>query len=81
MSAKPPRAVDLTCVSALSLGLIWTLIWTLILDIYFWTSDLDVLKPEHLRLVILTRSIFDLFTYFNQLSSVNITLRNFVQYI
>ena len=50
MSAKPPRAVDLTCVAALSLGLnldayFGRLFWTLILDVLFWMCDLDVLTP------------------------------------
>ena len=52
MEAKPPKAMDLTCVSALGLGpsfgrLFWTpLIWTFLFGhFYFWTCDLDVLTP------------------------------------
>ena len=49
MGAKPPRAVDLMCVAALSLGLILDAshLDVSILDVYFGRVILDVLTPEH----------------------------------
>ena len=63
--AKPPRAADLMCVAALSLGLNWTFILDAShLDVLFWTFlILDILTPENFRLTILTHFDLRLFTF------------------
>ena len=78
MGAKPPRAVDLTFVAALSLGLILDASH---LDVYFGRVILDVLMPGHFRLAILTRFDPEYFTFSTTTISVNISFENFVKYL
>ena len=55
-------------------------IWTLILDFYFGRVIPDVLKPEHLRLTILTH-LDSIILLISTIISVNTSLKNFVQYL